>query len=54
MSNGEIVEFDKPSKLLADGEERSEFARLCKETGDFEALKRLANAGPQDLGRTTE
>lgn len=41
LADGEILEYDTPSTLLRDGEDGSEFARLCRETGDFERLKSL-------------
>jgi hypothetical protein len=44
LDQGRIVEFDKPSVLLAD--KQSQFYALCKATGpeEFSALMRLSNA----------
>lgn len=43
LSQGEVVEYDTPSNLLSKGEEGSEFAKLCKETGEFDKLKEIAD-----------
>jgi len=43
LSQGEVLEYDTPSNLLSQGEEGSEFAKLCKETGEFSKLKELAD-----------
>jgi hypothetical protein len=44
LDKGRIVEFDRPSVLLANW--RSSFYALCKATGpeEFSALMRLSNA----------
>jgi len=41
LSHGEVLEYDTPSALLA--KKDSEFGRLCKETGDFDNLKEIAD-----------
>jgi hypothetical protein len=38
-----VREYDTPSNLLKDGENGSEFAKLCKETGEFDKLKKIAD-----------
>lgn len=45
LSDGKIEEFDTPANLLSRGENGSQFARLCKETGDFARLKGSAEKG---------
>lgn len=42
LAEGAIVEHDTPQNLLANGEDGSEFARLCKESGQYERLASLA------------
>lgn len=43
LSHGEVVEYDSPANLLSKGEEGSEFAKLCKESGEYEKLKEIAD-----------
>ena len=42
LAQGEVLEYDTPSALLAKPD--SEFARLCQETGDFDQLRKMADA----------
>lgn len=42
LGQGKVLEFDTPVALLA--KEESEFYKLCKESGDLETLKELAEA----------
>jgi ABC-type multidrug transport system ATPase subunit len=49
LSQGEVVEYDTPSNLLSKGS--SEFAKLCKETGEFDRLKEIANRKEQSQAR---
>jgi len=44
MSDGSVIEYDTPSNLLAYGEDGSEFARLCNETGEFARLRSMTQA----------
>jgi hypothetical protein len=37
LSQGEVVEYDTPSNLLSKGS--SEFAKLCKETGESKGIE---------------
>ena len=43
LGQGQVIEYDTPSELLARGEQ-SEFYKLCKESGDLEKLKSIAEA----------
>lgn len=49
MSDGNVIEYDTPSNLLAQGEDGSEFARLCKETGEFARLRSMTQAAQSKI-----
>ncbi len=50
LERGEVVEFDTPANLLR--KEDGHFYRMCKHSGDFDTLYRMANSGERTNSTT--